>query len=176
MNLIKKLILVLHIFVVLNTTVLASKTDSWSFTQQDFNDLTLQQKDIIKKSYWIGKPYGLENTLAAISIVETRAGEFPDKSRNSICGAHQVNVHIVKENMKTLSSPRDICKALQDNPVLSAIVALDILMYWKENSKTYKTMLFRYNRGWQEMPHDEEFYRRLVMVLRVLENNNIEKL
>ena len=146
----------------------------WGFTQDDFNSLTSAQKSIIKQSYYIGKPYGLGHTLAAISIVETHAGAYPDKTRNRICGPHQVSAVIAKESMRTRISSSKVCKALQDNPILSAIVSLDILLYWREHSKSFKVMLNRYNRGWTESPHDEEFYRRMRVTLQVLEKNDIE--
>lgn len=151
-------------------------TGDWKFTEHDFRELSHSQKEIIKKSYWIGKSYGLGNILAAISIVETRAGAFPDKSKNRICGAHQVDVNVVKENLGTETSPKRLCKALQDNPVLSAIVSLEILLYWKEHSKNAKEMLNKYNRGWEESPHDDEYYRRIQMVLKVLKANSVEEL
>jgi hypothetical protein len=124
----------------------------------------------------MGKPHNLGNTLAAISIVETRAGAFTDSSANRICGAHQVDVNIVKENLGTNSTLKTICKALKENHTLSAMVSLQILLYWKDNSSTLKTTLLRYNRGWKYHPSDEEFYRRFVMTLRVLENNDLSKL
>lgn len=154
----------------------AQHTSDWKFTQQDFENLTEAQKSIIKQSYWIGKPHGLGNTLAAISIVETRAGAYPDRSYNRICGAHQVDVMIVKENTGTTTHPKVLCKALQDNPVLSAIVAMQILLYWRDNSSTFRGMLNKYNRGWNQTPYDDEFYRRMYMTLKVLEGNNIENL
>lgn len=151
-------------------------TTDWKFTQQDFDELSIAQKSILKQSYWVGHPYGLGNTLAAISIVETRAGAFPDKTRNRICGVHQVDVFVAKENLGTDTSPRKLCKALQDNPVLSAIVSLEILLYWKDNSRTYENMINKYNRGWNETPYDAEYYRRIQMTLKVLERNQIDKL
>lgn len=175
----KKYIIFLLSIIFVSTLQGATKvqhTSDWKFTQEDFNNLTLAQKAILKQSYWVGKPHSLGHTIAAISIVETRAGAYPDKSRNRICGAHQVDVMIAKENLGTLTSPRALCKALQDNSVLSAMVSLEILLYWKDNSKTVRGMITKYSRGWKETPHDDEYYRRFSMVLKVLNKNNIESL
>lgn len=165
---------VLSVFLmVLNINALAS---SWSFTQKDFQELSESQKEVLKSSYWIGKPHNLGNELAAISIVETRAGAFPDSSVNRICGVHQVDVNIVKENLGSKSNLKTICKALKDNHTLSAIVSLQILLYWKDTSKTLKMALLRYNRGWKYHPSDAEFYRRFSTTLHVLQKNDLSKL
>jgi hypothetical protein len=178
MNKIQALLVVLMLClgVALNAASKKPKTADWVFTQKEYNELTSQQKDVIKKSYWIGKSYGLGNTLAAISIVESRAGAIQDRRHSKICGPHQVDTTIAKENLATSTSAKEICKELKSNPTLSAIVSLEILLYWKDNSKSYKGMLNKYNRGWQESPYDDEYYRRFIMTLKVLENNNIEVL
>lgn len=150
-------------------------SSKWDFTQQDFNTLTKEQKEVIKNSYWVGKTHGLGTTLAAISIVESRAGAFPD-NRSRVCGAHQVNVYDVKENLGTQASPFEVCKIIKGDSFISAIVSLEILLYWKENSKSYKGMLNRYNRGWDKSSYDAEYLRRMSLVLKVLNNNNLEKL
>lgn len=164
------------LFLVLSGDAKGTKQERWDFTQQDYNELTQAQKDVIKNSYWIGKSYGLGSTLAAISIVETKAGAFQDTSKNRICGAHQVDIYIVKENTNTDISTKDICQAVADSPTLSAIVSLEILLYWKDNSVSYKDMLNKYNRGWKKNKYDKEFYRRFLTVLKVLNSNNLEKL
>lgn len=174
-NLLK--VIVIALLVLSQITLLAApRTSDWKFTQDDFNALSQEQLDVLKSSYWMGKPHDLGLTLAAISIVETRAGAFKDTSKNRICGAHQVDVTIVKENLGSKSPLRKICKAIQDNHTLSAMVSLQILLYWKDNSRTLRTTIVRYNRGWHYHPHEEEFYRRFVMVLKVLEKNDLSKL
>ena len=158
------------------TPIVLLSAPLWSFTQEDYDSLNQSQRDIIKKSYYIGNSYALGETLAAISIVETRAGAFPDKSRNRICGTHQVDVNVVKKNLNTTTSTQKICKALQDSPVLSAVVSLEILLYWRDNSSSYRDMIYKYSRGWQERPHDEEYFRRIQMTLKVLRANKMETL
>ena len=165
-----------YLLVIALSAVLNLHASTWSFTQKDFQELNESQKDILKISYWMGKPHDLGNVLAAISIVETRAGAYNDTSANRICGVHQVDVSVVKENLGTNSTLKSICTALKENHTLSAMVSLQILLYWRDNSRTLKTTLLRYNRGWKYHPSDDEFYRRYVMTLRVLEKNDLSKL
>lgn len=168
-----KYVVISVFLMVFNINALAS---SWSFTQKDFQELSDSQKEVIKTSYWMGKPHNLGNELAAISIVETRAGAYRDYSANRICGAHQVDVSIAKENLGSKSTLKSICKALKENHTLSAIVSLQILLYWKDTTTSLKTALLRYNRGWNNRPSDAEFYRRFKMVHGVLQKNDLSKL
>jgi hypothetical protein len=78
--------------------------------------------------------------------------------------------------MKTKTHPKQLCRVLQDSPVISAIESLKILLYWRSNSKSYRGMIAKYNRGWYKVPYDAEYYRRMAMVLRVLSQNDLEKL
>ena len=61
MNKIKALfgVLLLCLGVALSAATKKPKTSDWVFTQKEYNELTEAQKDVIKKSYWIGKSYGL---------------------------------------------------------------------------------------------------------------------
>ena len=144
---------------------------AWSFTQADFNNLSDAQLRIIKDSYHAGKPYNLGISLAALSIVETRAGEYKDTSNNRICGPHQIDVLVALEQNNSKGSPKKLCKEVQRHSKLSSKMALDNLIYWKQNSKGLKQAINRYNRGWNRSAHDLEFLRRFEMTIRVLEKN-----
>lgn len=144
---------------------------SWSFTQKDFDNLSETQLKIIKDSYSTGKPYNLGVSLAALSVVETRAGEYKDTSDNRICGPHQVDVVVALEQSKSKGSAKKLCKEVQRHSKLSSKIALDNLRYWKNNSKGLKQAVNRYNRGWNRTEHDLEFLRRFSMVVKVLEKN-----
>lgn len=146
---------------------------AWTFNQEDYDNLTEAQRTIIKDSYNIGAIYNLGYTLAAISIVETRAGAIKDSSDNRICGPHQVDVRISLRYLKSKSDYKKLCKALESHSILSSHLALLNLRYWSKNSKSYKQMIKRYNRGWNKSKYDKEYLRRFEQVLKVLHSNKL---
>lgn len=149
---------------------------SWSFTQEDYNNLTPLQKTIIKDSFYIGKPYSLGHTLATLAIVETKAGTHTDTTKNRICGPHQISVHVALKQANSKGSPKKLCKEVEENSKLSAIMALANIQYWQAHSSSQRQMIWRYNRGWLKSKHDKEFIKRFDMVMKVLLRNKIEDL
>lgn len=147
---------------------------AWTFNQDDYNSLTDAQKTIIKNSYNIGAPYNLGYTLAALAIVETRAGDVKDSSNNRICGPHQIDVKVALEQLGSKGDYKKLCKTVQSHSILSSHLALLNILYWKKHSKGYKQMINRYNRGWKRTHHDLEFLRRFEVVLKVLHKNKLK--
>lgn len=159
----------LVIYLLLVTNILA-----WDFTQDDYDNLTDNQKQVIKDSYYIGLPYDLGYTLAALAIVETKAGAVLGDTTNKICGYHQVNVYIALKYSKSKGSSKVLCEYLNVNSKLSSIMALDNLLYWKSTTKIFNKMIKRYNRGWVPSDHDAEYIRRFDLVLKLLLKNKLK--
>jgi len=157
----------------IGTLLYSSSLLAWNFNQDDYNRLSEKQKVVIKDSYVVGELYNLGYTLAALSIVETRAGEYKDSNNNRICGPHQIDVKVALEQTNSKGDYKKLCKNVQNHSILSSHLALRNLIYWKKHSKGYRQMVNRYNRGWNRTSHDLEFLRRFEVVLKVLQKNQM---
>lgn len=143
---------------------------SWDFTEKDFDNLSAKQLDIINTTYAIGNTQDLGLTQASLVIVETRAGEYLGNTNNHICGSHQVNVNTVMKSLKSKGNMTVLCRVIRGHPILSSLLSLEILKYWRDNSSSYREMVLSYNRGWNKHKHDKVYWERFTKVMNVLKN------
>lgn len=141
---------------------------AWNFTTKDFNELSDKQLEVINTSYKIGNMKELGLSLAAISIVETRGGTYLGNTNNHICGSHQVDVKHVMASLNSNGDLVSLCKTIREHNILSSLVSLSILNYWKNNSSSYREMILSYNRGWKKHKHDKVYWSRFTKVLTIL--------
>jgi len=137
--------------------------NSWSFTEQDYQNLTPEQRYNIDISYLVGQEKDLGLTLASIALVETRATVANDSNSNAVCGVHQIHTDHV-----------DIpCYAIESNVYLSAMLARDNFLFWYNGpaNKSWRKALIMYNGGYHFNPHGNEYVRRITMVFKVLKEH-----
>ena len=133
----------------------------WEFNKTHLENLTEQQKEILRISYLVGAEKDLGLTLASIAVVETRVGKF-DFTNNHICGVHQININYVKAK----------CKVVESNPYISAKLARDNLMFWLKIRKgDLKKAIRMYNVGYLNHPHQYVYLNRVYKVKKVLQEN-----
>ena len=154
----------LIIALTLTTLVSSVSANSWSFTKEDYNAMTKEQKYVLLMAKRIGEYHGLGNNLAKIVGVETRFGLIPSRN-DRYCGPMQ----IAREYHDDIT-----CNALEDNLYLSMeIAALEMKNWLKTHNNNLKKAFVSYNRGFMVSTHDEEYLRRINMVGVVLKSVGI---
>lgn len=149
--------------------LLSVRLFAWQFLEEDFDKLSPQQIQIIEDSIRIGNTVGLGLELAAIVVVETRAGQYLGNSQK-ICGAHQLNVFIQKTKLGSTSPSINLCNYLNHNHKYSAHLALSELKYWLRHSNGITEAILKYNRGWKAHPYDSTYKKRFNQSLNTLRN------
>lgn len=142
---------------------------SWSFTKQDFLELTEKQKSNLDLVYKIGEEKGYGLVLASMAVVENNLKKF-DTSNNHICGILQVDIRYFDDVS---------CEALEDNHVLAIRLGLINYMSWLTKytyvngvivgSKRSKYNAIRmYNVGYTKDPFGHEYVKRVKKVQNIL--------
>lgn len=133
---------------------------SWTFTQQDFNNLSKEQMKILDISYLVGSQKGFGATLATIALVETRASVHNDLNDNHICGVHQIDINYADI----------LCETVASNPYISALLARDNFLFWYNGvaKQNWSKALIMYNGGYRHNPHGKEYLRRINLVYPIV--------
>ena len=138
---------------------------SWDFTRSDYERILASNPELISVSHSVGAQHNLGDTLVALAIVETFGGLIPDTNSNSICGPHQIDINFVDYS----GTPEVFCKAIEDNPYLSASLALANFQFWLRNS-THSEAVRHYNAGNTFHSHSPEYLRRFRLALSVIQS------
>lgn len=116
---------------------------------------TIAQKQIILRSYEVGKPYDIGYTLAAISVKESTAGKYQINFNDPSCGIYHNLLSSVlsrlgyKDNYMNRSM---ICTQLIYDTAFAEQQAIEELLFWKRKYEgqplAWQHMIQSYNAGY----------------------------
>ena len=113
---------------------------------------TYEQKLTIAKAYRYGEPYDLGYTMAAIAIVESRAGDCIINLNDPSFGVyHNLLSSVIKRKhlRNTKANQNMIAHKLLTDFSFSSQMCLEELQYWKRYHKNWKKMIMSYNAGFK---------------------------
>ena len=118
-----------------------------STLKQDWNNLSHKQKSTIAHSYFVGKRYNLELTMAAIAWQESAGGRY--QIGNNDYGIYQINIKYYLEHFGIKDSYHNRSKyatLLIVNPETSEAYVIDKLIYLRNrHNGSYLKVWKHYN-------------------------------
>lgn len=131
--------------------MLTLPTTTWA--QEKCPSLSTKQLHVLQSAYDKGRPYDLGLTMAAITLVESRAGEVVI----NINKGGSLDLGIAQVNLKSASNRLGITNSYKKNVLASKLItdwdfnlqmSLAELLYWKEQRDEWSGMIASYNSGW----------------------------
>lgn len=167
------------LFLLLITGVLHAETVQFiNRCTGNIDEMTLDQKEVLLRSYHFGKPHGLGYTLAAIAWQESCAGEYKINFDDPSAGVFHTYIpgvfHRHPELKKNGFMENTIGQKLIDDFRFAAAETLRELQYWQRQNKTWKATVKSYNKGskWKRdsttNTKAEKYYTRLASKISAL--------
>lgn len=139
----------------MKTSLFALALISFPAHGEECPEFNTNQYHVLQQAYDKGEPYDLGLTLAAITLVESRAGEVViniNKGGSPDLGVAQIN-------LKTASNRIGVEGVYKKNLLASKLItdmdfnlqlALTELLYWEEHKDSWAHTVASYNSGWDE--------------------------
>ena len=138
--------------------------------------LSQYQKNVIKKSYNIGKKYDLGNTLAGIALVESQAGIYKVNSNTEDYGVTGINIKSLLARIKLPDTYLNRSKyatylVLDDEYAIKA--ALAELIYWRDSRRrtNWASMVNSFNQG--SILRNNHYARKVARAIKTLKKLNM---
>ena len=137
-------------------------------------EFTAKQLHTLQTAYEKGEPYDLGLTMAAITLVESRAGEVViniNKGGSPDLGVAQIN-------LKTASNRVGVKDGYKKNLLASKLItdmdfnlqlALTELLYWEEHKDSWAHTVASYNSGWDESYGMKHYVPKVKKSLKTIE-------
>lgn len=155
--------------------ILSLELFGWYFDQDTIKNWSPSQLRIVQESLLAGDQYHIGEEVATLVILESRVGNFEDKTDNRICGVHQMDVinlarrYTGTNRKRNIKSYKSFCKVIEQNTMYSALLATQEYLEWYKLTGDYNKAALRYNRGYLKSKHDVVFLRRFKKVKREIE-------
>lgn len=140
------------------------------------SNFSLKQWNKVEEAYKAGQDKDLGYTMAAITIVESKAGLDKVNEASESYGITQININtaLSRMNMEDNKENRDKIKSmLIKSDKLSFKLAKDELLYWQSvRNNNWRQMVRSYNAGWNA-ENGNIYLTKVIKNLKKLEDCSI---
>lgn len=144
-------------------------------TCEEWDSLSAEQQYRLEYSYNYGKPDNLGYTLAAIALVESKAGLYKINLQTRDFGIHQINERTLFATLGVTSYWKKneiITKVIVDDS-LSAYLAMSVLKHFdKVHKGDWKKTVMSYNIGNRKdkktLKRGESYYKKVVSAVKTI--------
>lgn len=172
------------IFLIFSTTLFSETLEK---LEKQFRTLTLEQQEVARTAYKLGKNFNYGYTLVAIAWKESQFGIYMINLQDPSAGVFHNNINTVmkrhKEDYLDTSFQRNlIAQMLIDNIFFAAAEALSELEYWEElhkdmlniETRAYLKIWASYNGGYsynndRPKAYAQSIRKRIIIIKKVWE-------